>query len=540
MNNALSRRTLLGAGAALGVGSTLAGCRSETGPGASADPSSGGSSTASGGLPTHIPYEGVTPDIPAANDNAINGFLTVPEDRPSVLGHRSTLTEPVTVLGQQSVYIPPPMAQNAFWQNLNDHFGVTFDITSVPGTDYVSKFQTTISAGDLPDLVRVPSVPRLDQVLSSSFADLSEFLAGDAIEAYPMLANIPTLAWNSVMFDGRIMGVPKHMLPLTSRVEARTDVLADLGVDTDFGSAAEFLDFCREVTDADAQRWAMVQPITNFVKQMCGVPNQWQVSDGAFVNEVETEQYKKFLELMATLQAEKLIHPQAFTNPQVALLFQTGQYLLFEVGGAGFTAAQAMYEKVTPGLTVAPVIPPKYDGGGPAQVYTGSGSLAITAIPRSAPKEKIAELLNLLDGLAAPFGTAEWVAVEYGKDGESFTWVDGSPSLTDAGTQQKVIMNYCPGSPMVMFSPGHEEVTRAECAYEAAVGADALPLPTNGLFSDSATSTGAVLNQKIKDATLDVITGRKKVSDWDRVVDDWRNAGGDKLRAEYEESLASQ
>lgn len=533
LSPALSRRTLLAAGAAAGV-AALAGCDSPTRP-----PAGQQSAPSAGVRPTYLPYDGVKPDLPAQNPNSINGFLTVPGNRPSVLQRRPNLTAPVTVMGSQSIFAPPAMAQNPFWQNLNDHFGVTFDITMVPGADYTKKFQAMIAGDDLPQLVRVPSVPKLDQVMAAKFADLTEFLAGDAVKDHPMLANIPSLTWNAALFNNKVMAVPKHLLPLGSRVEARTDILAKLGVEAKFTSATDFLDFCREVTDAKAQRWALVQATTSFTKQMCGVPNQWRVTDGAFTHEIETDEYRRWLELSAQLWSEKLIHPQAFNNPQVALLFQAGQFMLFEVGGAGFTSAMGIYTKAAPGLTVAPVVPPRYDGGGDAAVYAGSGSTGITAINKTLPKEQIVELLVLLDGLAAPFGTAEWVAIEFGKEGSSFNWVDGVPVLTDNGSREKVIMNYVPGSPMVMYSGQYPDVTRAESAYEAAVGATALPLPTNGLFAESASSAGAVLGEKINNAVLDVINGRAKVSDWGKVVADWRSSGGDKLREEYQQAHAA-
>jgi len=529
----LSRRAVLGAGAALSA-AALVGCESGQSSTEKAPPAQ------SGVLPTYAAYAGVAPDLPAQNANSINGFLSFPTDRPSVLTRKPNLPEPVTVLAQQSVYVPPAMPQNAFWQNLNDHFGVTLDISMVPGADYTQKFQALVAADDLAELVRVPQVPRLNQVVTAKFADLTEHLAGDEVKQYPMLANLPTTSWNAAMFDGKVMGVPMHLLSLGSRVEARTDILSTLGVEAKFSTGAEFLDFCREVTDAKAQRFALVTATSTFTKQMCGVPNQWRVDNGAFVNEIETDEYKRWLELATTLWSEGLVHPQAFSNPQVALLFQAGQFLLFEVGGAGFTSAMPLYTKAAPGLTVAPVIPPKYDGGGDAAVYAGAGSNGFTAINKTASPERIAELLVLLDGLAAPFGTAEWLAVQYGKEGASYTWQDGVPTLTESGAKEKVIMNYVPGSPMVMYAPGYPDVTRAECAYEAAVGEKALPLPTLGLFSDAATSTGATLAEKIRNATADVITGRAQLSGWDQVVTEWRNGGGDTIRSEYEQAAAAR
>jgi len=535
----LSRRTLLGASAAVGIGA-VAGCQAGAtdpngGPDRKPDPSGSGNP-----VPAYVPFAGVTPDIPPANSNSIAGFLNFPANRPSVLERKPSLAEPVTILAQQSVFAPPPMDQNAFWKNLNNHFGVTFNLTMVPGSDYVSKFQALVASNDLPELVRVPQVPRLGELMKAKFADLSEVLGSDAVKSHPMLANIPTVSWKAAMFDGQLMGIPMHLLPIASRVEARTDILASLGVEAKFSNAAEFLDFCREVTDAKSQRFAMVSPTSNFTKQICGVPNQWKVDSGSFTHEIETDEYKRWLELSTTLWSEGLVHPDAYNNPQLALLFQGGQFMLFEVGGQGFTLAMPSYVKASPKLTVAPVVPPKYDGGGNAAVYTGTGANGFTAINKNVSPDRIAELLVLLDGLAAPFGTQEWLALQFGKEGDDYTWTDGSPTLTEAGAKEKVVMNYVPGSPMVMYSAGYPEVTKAECDFETAVGETAIPLPTVGLISDTAMSIGASLELKITNAVADVITGRKSLSAWDGVVADWRSSGGDKIRDEFERANAAR
>jgi putative aldouronate transport system substrate-binding protein len=62
--------------------------------------------------------------------------------------------------------------------------------------------------------------------------------------------------------------------------------------------------------------------------------------------------------------------------------------------------------------------------------------------------------------------------------------------------------------------------------------------PTLGLFSDTDLSLGATLSKTMADMQSDVIQGRKSLNDWDSAVKTWKSKGGDKIRAEYESSLA--
>ena len=46
------------------------------------------------------------------------------------------------------------------------------------------------------------------QFLKAKMADLTPYLSGDAVKDYPNLANFPTLAWQQVVFNNAIYGVP--------------------------------------------------------------------------------------------------------------------------------------------------------------------------------------------------------------------------------------------------------------------------------------------------------------------------------------------
>lgn len=531
MNNdrTVSRRAVLAGGVAA-AGTALAGCT--TRPPGSAGPVTSGS----GNLPKYIPFKGVAPDLPSPNPNALDGYLTFPKERISVLPEKLGITKPVTALAPLSSWTPPPMERNPFWQNLNEQIGMTLEIALVPGPDWANRFQVSVAGDSLPELVRVPAVPQLDKVLKAKFCDLTEYLAGDAIVEYPMLANIPNATWQGALYGGRIMGVPMHLLPLQNRMEARLDITEKLGLSLDFTDGDEFLEFCRAVTDPKAKRWAMVSPFpSGYLRQMCGVPNVWQVTDGKFVNEVETEQYKLWLDVNARMWKEGLFHPQALNNPQTTDLWLAGQFVLFEVGGAGLTNGMKAFAQQAPDLKATPLVPPKFEGGGPAPAYVGSGNNGITAIRKDLPVKRVKDLLRLLNALAAPFGTAEWLAVQYGKEGVHYNWQEGvGPVSTERGPREKIVANYIPGAPMVMYSPEFPDVTRAECDYEAKVGRTALPYPTAGLYSSEDSSSGARLALKMYNASLDVIAGRAPLSGWDSLVKDWRSGGGDTIRAEYE------
>ena len=107
-------------------------------------------------------------------------------------------------------YYPPftPLEQNPALQEINKQLNATLHLNMVAPTDYLTRFNTTIAGGSLPDLMMLGVIPNAAEFLQSQCADLTPYLSGDAVKAYPNLANLPSLAWKSTIYNGAIMGVP--------------------------------------------------------------------------------------------------------------------------------------------------------------------------------------------------------------------------------------------------------------------------------------------------------------------------------------------
>jgi putative aldouronate transport system substrate-binding protein len=64
--------------------------------------------------------------------------------------------------------------------------------------------------------------------------------------------------------------------------------------------------------------------------------------------------------------------------------------------------------------------------------------------------------------------------------------------------------------------------------------------PTVGLYSANNQKQGFLLQTKFADGLIDIIVGRRPMSDYDQLVSDWRSAGGDTIRSEFEQAYAAQ
>jgi putative aldouronate transport system substrate-binding protein len=533
--------TAVGAAAACGgsTASTGTSAPSSTGGAATASDATSSSSGASV-LPVYIPYQGVKPDFPAANQYSVAGFLNFPNPPVEVSSGAPGRGGTVTVSIATQAGTPASVGSNSWWQAVNERLGVDLKLQMAPAAQYQDKLAVMVAGGDIPDLTRMdPGTPNMNRILPARFADLTEHLSGDAIKDYPLLANFPTETWKSAVFGGAIYGVPMPLLLVSNRLVGRADIMDSLNVSPDVADAEGFLDLCQALTSEKESRWAMAQPtVSSFVAEMVGVPNDWRVVDGKFTKDIETDEYKQALDFIKSMWGKGYFHPDSFSgtaNPTE--LFKQGRVCMLYSGGAGIISTYNLYVAANPDLRMAFMPAPKFDGGGLAGKWLGRGNFGLTAINKNASGDRIKELLSILNVLAGPFGTASYLLTQFGAEGADYRRDDSGRIIsTDKAPGEKIPVNYLPGTPTVYYSGGFPDVTQAACEYEAAVTKNVVPYPTVGLTSETDLQKGASLAKIINDAANDVIQGRKQLTSWDSVVSSWRKAGGDQIRREYEEA----
>jgi putative aldouronate transport system substrate-binding protein len=63
--------------------------------------------------------------------------------------------------------------------------------------------------------------------------------------------------------------------------------------------------------------------------------------------------------------------------------------------------------------------------------------------------------------------------------------------------------------------------------------------PTFGQISATSFSKGFTLMNTLNAGLVDIIVGRRQMSDYDQLVKDWQAAGGEQIRKEYMDSISS-
>ncbi|MET7401888.1 extracellular solute-binding protein [Dactylosporangium sp. NPDC005572] len=544
----LTRRTLLrGAAAAAVSGPLLAAC----GDGG-ADNQNTTERNQGVRLPAYAPSTVVKPDLPGNADGLLDAFLSYPD--PPV----QQFTGPPLTGGTVSAFVltgspvPPPKENNPFWQELDKRLGTELKLTITPSAEMAAKFSTLITGDDLPDLIvpalflpnGVPAgIGNLPQWMATKCTDLTEYLGGDAVKEYPNLAAISTAAWKQCVYNGGIYGVPVPRGVAGTLMFRRDDIVQKVGADPDPKSFAEFRDFCRKVTDAKANRWAIVNAggLMFLVQQMLGGPNGWRWDGAKLTHQVESEEFRKALSDVVAMYKEGVVHPDSFAgNAPTKRWFNAGEAVLT---ADRYTAWPQYYaENVAgPAFKISGMRPPKYDGGGWAPTWQSSaGATNNFTVFKKADKGRVKELLTLCNYLAAPFGTAEFLFRRYGVAGTHYTMQNGGPVYTQAGVTQTALgVRYIVDAPDAIFIPGNPEATKTSYEYQKAVIGTSVPDPViaNGLFSDEWSRKQPVLGGIVNNGQNDIIAGRQPLTYLDEMIKNWRSQGGDKVRQEFTEQL---
>ncbi len=525
----LTRRALLGAGAALGLSGAVAACSNEGRGGA------GGANDAASKAkvrPAYVRYEGVGPDLPGEEYGIPDAFIRYPADPVPVITDPPGDGQPIKVMTSTNTPIPPKLSQNEFWQQLNERVGSPVEINLTPSVDYGQKFATAVAGDTLGDLFMIGAIPQKPQMLAAKAVDLTPHLAGDKIKKYPFLANLPETSWNAAIFDGKIYGVPIPRGAISSEVlYARKDILDAQGLPAEVKSADDFVQLCQALTDNHQNRFALADLPTNYVRNMYAIPNGWSEFDGKLVSNLEHPAQQEALALVQQLWKSGYVHPDAFTsqNHDRKTRFGNGTGPLVLATFSGWpTYLQTMEQEAE----IAIIAPPAHDGSGVGHTWLGAPTISVTAVSKAA-EGRVETMLAYLNYLATPFGTSEYLFRKYGIAGVDHEVTDGNPVLTPQGfAETQLGLPYQADGPWAIFLP--ERAGSSEACFNAMkeICPEALINPVDGMYSETDNRKGGQLRRDVDDATSDIIQGRKPVSDWAKVVQKWKSGGGDKIADE--------
>ncbi|MCZ9350684.1 extracellular solute-binding protein [Streptomyces mutabilis] len=498
-------------------------------------------------LPAYVASNVVTPDIPSKNGSAIGftGKLDLADLKTSVpkklgKGGRVTIMSPF--------WGSPPKEDNAYYKAMNDLIGVDVVWQNQDGNTYDQKLGAVLASSEVPDVVVVPGwnmTGKIPSAIIGKFADLGPYLSGDAVKEYPNLAAIPTDAWQRSIFGGKLRGLPMPSSYVTGIVPLyRQDIFEKEGYEVP-RSCDEFMALAKDATNAKAKRWAcldMKWTAFNAFGVLSGNEKSlgWNEVDGKLVYRIETDEYLEALEWTRKLFAAGVVHPDAKLGKSNAAdpgpKFAAGEFLIYNQDSSQWWSRTAEQAVQNPEFKIWGMDIWGHDGGDPT-LWAQNPAGIFAFVNKDASESVIRDVLAVANTTAAPYGTKEYMATNYGVEGTHYTVKDGVPTKTEQGNIDVMNAYVMVASPAPTIAhPDFPEVAKGQVEWQQRMGAFTKKSTFYGMqIVEPARWTN--LSNDFEQLEDDVIRGRKKISDMQQAVSDWRSKGGDKLRDWYKKLL---
>jgi putative aldouronate transport system substrate-binding protein len=519
--------------------------------------------TAAGPLPSYIPFKGgPKPDL---HDDSDPRYDDVYDNYPAN-PFKSWTGDPPGAGGRIDVMIPAyypaptPYDSNPAWKEVNRQLNANVQMNITPTSEYGAKLAAVIAGNDLPDIMNLNggfrAAPNLPDFLRARCADLTPYLGGDAVKNYPNLAAIPTYAWkNSISaIDGHLYMLPIQR-PATGAAGSyffKVNEVWDAALGSNYvpKSADDFKRALQQLNRPQANQWAIAgsaeqQYNVLVAAQMFGAPNNWLLdANGRLVKERETEQYKAAVGYMRDLWAAGLFNPNSLQYTSYAqgkedLIAAKSVVYCGEYNGWQDEWRRALQQN--PPRNIGVINPfPAQEGGKPS-AYLGPGYNSANILKQASP-DRIDELLRVMNFLAAPFGSQEDLLLAYGlKDANYVLDSRGNPVSTPKGNSEAgyVPWRYIGSHPVVSFVGDLPGYGRALWDVQHMLIPIAVADPTLGFYSATDLSKGGTFNKTFFDGVIDIVVGRRPLSDYDDLVKAWASGGGDQIRKEYMDALAA-
>lgn len=500
-------------------------------------------------LPAHQPRVLLEPDIPGEGEIP-NGFLRYPSRLVRVVAQKPGRGgEPIRSMSAGWGPTPPGRGRNSYVDALNEELGVPLAPNVQDGNTFAAKLSAVLGARDVPDLLSAPTweiakIPRFSQAVTALFTDLTEYLSGDAVRAYPNLATLPTAAWQHSVWNARLAAVPYPTDgPFPWALFYRKDLCDRAGIEAPKTIDALY-DLGKRMTDASRGVWAFgnVFQMVQMLFKCPGCLGGWRKkAGGGLEHKYELPEFVQALDFTARLYRDGLVHPDivASSGSDQKQLFNAGRLIVCQDGLGMWRGTQSEQARITPGFNVQPI--PLFSAlGGDPLAWAGEEPIFYTFVKKGLGRERTEELLRVMDWCAAPFGSVEHELNQYGIEGQHFTRAaDGSPMQTELGRRELADQFRLLGGrvPSLVGTADVPHFVTDLLGYSRATYAHRENNPFHGIKLELP-PTYARVTLATEDKLNDIVRGHRPLADLTRIVDEWRRGGGDDGRAFLEKVLS--
>ncbi|WP_261304940.1 extracellular solute-binding protein [Paenibacillus andongensis] len=358
--------------------------------------------------------------------------------------------------------------------------------------------------------------------------------------------------FDNIKVDGKVYGLYRARDLTTYGIIFRSDWLKNVGL-----SAPKTMDELYEVLKAftlndpdkngkqDTVGLTDEKTMEGFltVASYMGAPNGWEVKEGKLSPDFMSPEYLEAMKFYRKLYEEKLIKQDfpVLNNQQKKDDMNQGKAGVVISNMLDSTGYQSTLAKTFPGADVDVVS--RIQGPKGERTPAGQGYNGVYMFPKASVKTEaeLKQILSFFDKLSDP---SMLDLLGWGMEGRHYQIQDGKPIFldqklynTEIGSSylQLQVSNYSAktkGKETPLIDKFNNMFKENESI--------AVQNPTHSLVSNTIMTKGDELKQIIVDARTKFVVGKLDEAGWQKAIEQWRKAGGDKVIEEFSEQYAKK
>lgn len=422
-----------------------------------------------------------------------------------------------------------------------------------------SKMGIMFAGNDIPDVVGSIGTPTGKSMSGSVEAGVFMPL-DDLLKQYApnLMKKVPKAAWDAVSYDGKIYAIPDYLSnPSRRGTYIRTDLLEKTGMKAP-QTVDEFLDVLRAFKKAGVENPYQMRENFKYADTFLGAfdvlpyKDQFEVVNGQVQPKFfDVENMQKALQTYKTMFDEGLI-PKDFatiSSSDYSKNINSGKSGSWSSNGAGLISFRTAIVQANPAAKVDIISSPKGPEG-------KSGYFYYTPVVRSfyvnakVDKDKAAKIIKFYDWMASPEAEKFFT---FGIEGQNYTVDNGKinykiPTSKEeqeeesfrAGTLwmgQDATLNP-PRKRLELDQNGKDQLA----VFDNVLDKEGLPgigfypdLATFSKYPDLASPQPDVGPKLIIDHMIKMIYGKEPISDWPKVIEEYKTKGGNDILKEANE-----
>ncbi|UOQ86399.1 extracellular solute-binding protein [Gracilibacillus salinarum] len=450
------------------------------------------------------------------------------------------------------VFVPtfstePPTDDSPVLKKIEEYTNKDITMEWVPNSNLEDKFNITLSSGDLPHVMYVPSK---SPSFISAVEDGAFWEIGPYLEDYPNLSQANDIILNNSSINGKVYGMYRARDLGRNGVIIRKDWLENLGLEEP-KTIDEFYNMLKAFTEEDPDgngqddTYGMVvskyEGPWDVMQTWFGVPNKWgEDENGELYPAFMDDNYMEALNFFKKLYDEGLVNedfavmdPAQWSEPVVAGEAGVQVNVLDEGHRIQEKIVDANPDNADPITVIKSVETEAGLNNLPTSGYSGMLAVSKTSVKS---EEELKQVLDFLDKMN---DEEAQILAENGIEGQHYEIVDGkyeSKITDDAALKAEVdgfnqMLMYLPEpkSLKAESTPLRELEETLKVENEDIVVAN----PAESYISEVYSKKGQQLDNIIIDARIKYIVGQIDEAGLEEAVERWKSSGG----TEYMEEI---